>query len=444
MNSRLATKIYLIFLIVPVVLLIACGIYAIKNKDVTPPEPLPPLETPILPEEPAEDDSTHLQSPIVSETPQDTQTPDEDDSHVLKQRSFLPDSEHVRPLGRTLYVNDSLWIPLSASGLEFTYFGTSLTVEMIGDDSCKQENGEPVGSPTVRPCFVIEVDGQEVLRDQLAALSTSYDLLTEETQAADHTVRILKISEAHFSTCGVGEIKATCVGEIKPTAEKKYFVEFIGDSITAAYGSDDPEAGHSYNTFSQDARKSYAYVTAKNMDFDWSLVCYSGYGVCSGMTASGEKNLDLCLPRYYDKLARCMFTYQGLDPLNYNWTSPREPDVVVLMLGTNDESYVAQNPDRIKEFSKDYSAFLNHLRSLYPNAYILCGSGVMDDNSAWTIQNAYFDYINEIGNSDNISLHRFKKMDPANDGYGAGFHPSIVTHQKVAEELWYELQTILR
>ena len=83
-----------------------------------------------------------------------------------------------------------------------------------------------------------------------------------------------------------------------PEKEKALSIEFIGDSITCAYGVEGSNSYEPFRTTTENFMKSYAYLTAQKLDADYSAVSYSGYGVLSGYT-SGDINTDSLIPDCY-------------------------------------------------------------------------------------------------------------------------------------------------
>ena len=141
-----------------------------------------------------------------------------------------------------------------------------------------------------------------------------------------------------MSTVGIKEIR--CVGSaIKPTEKKDMLIEFIGDSITCGYGIDDPDKDHHFVTATEDVTKAYAYLTAKTLDADYSMLSFSGYGIISGYTDNDNKVSAQTVPQFYTKLGYSWGKNGDFSPQESEWEfSGRQPDLVVVNLGTNDES----------------------------------------------------------------------------------------------------------
>ena len=56
-------------------------------------------------------------------------------------------------------------------------------------------------------------------------------------------------------------------------------IEFIGDSITCGYGIEAKAGGELFDTGTENFEKTYAYLSSKELNFDYSVVCYSGCGL---------------------------------------------------------------------------------------------------------------------------------------------------------------------
>ncbi len=351
------------------------------------------------------------------------------------ETAYKANYDNVKALGRTYFNEDKLYCALSGSGAEFSFTGTKCTVSITGDSTSlsptNADNQVRVG---------IYVNGERVIDDMIDNLQETYDVFSSDT-AEDVTVSIVKLSESPMSTMGIGNI--TVKGTpIKPTENKDILIEFIGDSITCGYGIDDPDKDHHFSTKTEDVTKAYAYKTAQALNADYSMVSFSGYGIISGYTNGDKKVSAQTVPQFYTKLGYSWSTNGSFTPANVEWDfSKRQPDIIVLNLGTNDDSYTQNDPDKQEEYSTAYTEFLKTIRANNPDARILCVLGIMGDRLFDHVQLAVNNYTEETGDT-NISAMKFDVQDPA-DGYSADWHPSITTHDKAAEKLTAEIKAIL-
>lgn len=342
--------------------------------------------------------------------------------------------ENVKPLGRTYYDGEKRYCALSGSGAEFTFNGTKCSVVITGDS-----NAMSPSAADNQARVAVYVNGERVVDDMVDNIQEVYDVFESDTPQ-DVTVSIVKLSESPMSTIGIKEIRATG-SRIAPTPDKDLLIEFIGDSITCGYGVDDPDKDHNFSTKTEDVTKAYAYRTAEALNADYSMVSFSGYGIVSGYT--NDKKVEAqTVPQFYTKLGYSWAANGSFVPANVDWDfSKRQPDVVVINLGTNDDSYTKTDSERQQEYCDAYVEFIKKIRENNPDAKILCTLGIMGDRLFDYVQLAVYNYTEETGDS-NVSAMKFDVQLP-DDGYSADWHPSVTTHEKAAEKLTAEIKNFL-
>ena len=363
-------------------------------------------------------------------TADNTQNPEP----VLQEQSFLPTEEFVRTIGRTMNVKDSLWLVHSGTGCEFTFTGTKASVKIKPDSSFMNRNN--------RARVAIYVNGERVVDAMVDKMELVYTVFESELPT-ECTVRVVKLSEAPYSTFGISAIDVTCFGDIKPTTNSDKFIEFVGDSITCGYGVDDLDANHHFSTTTEDATKTYAYKTAEKLGADYSMVSFSGYGIISGYSGDGEKKTEQLVPNFYDKMGNSSGTYLGdyvaqETPWDF---SKRLPDVVVINLGTNDASYVKGNGAKKEEFTTAYVEFIKQVRAKNPDAAIFCTLGIMGADLYSCIEDAVDRYTAETGDA-KVYTMKFDQQSQA-DGIAADWHPSEKTHEKASEKLSAKIKEVM-
>lgn len=350
--------------------------------------------------------------------------------------TYLPNKDHVKPLGRTCFVDNTLWLAFSGSGASFHFHGTKAAVTFLADDSALFPNNEDNQARVA-----VYVNGCRVV-DAIIDVPSKEFVVYESEQASDCSVEIIKLSESAMSTVGIGSIAAEAESGIHPTAAKSHYIEFVGDSITCGYGIDDENIEHAFSTKTEDVTRAYAYRTAKSLDADYSMVSLSGYGIISGYVNEGEpQKTEQTLPRYYEKLGFCYGKYLGRSPEKVKWNFERQPDLIVINLGTNDDSYTLDHAARQEVFRKAYTAFLKQVRSKNPQAKILCTLGIMGRRLFPFVEKAVEAYSTETGDQ-NITCLEFDEQ-LASDGYTVNWHPTAVTHGKAAEKLIQHIRELM-
>ena len=344
-------------------------------------------------------------------------------------KSYIPNSENVKTLGRTHELEDCLWLAYSGSGAEFEFNGTKAEITVGGDVNAEKENNEDNQTR-----IAVYVNGERVIDDMINAAEEKYTVFESDTPQ-DVTVKIVKLSETAMSTCGIKNITVDSAEGIKPTAAKEHFIEFIGDSITCGYGVDDEVKENHFSTKTEDVTKAYAYKTAEALNADYSMVSISGYGIISGYSNDGKtKSPSQIVPKYYTKHGFSYGAYGSHIAASTKWDfTGYTPDLIVINLGTNDDSYTQNDTVKQEEYCTACVEFLKKIRENNPDAKILCTLGIMGDRLYPYVEKAAADYTAQTGDT-NISTMKFDVQSP-DDGYAADWHPTEATHTKASAKL---------
>ncbi|MBR1823993.1 MAG: carbohydrate binding domain-containing protein [Ruminococcus sp.] len=347
-------------------------------------------------------------------------------------KTTLPISdETVRSVGRN-YTNDGVtWLVHSGSAVEFTVNARSAEVELAGDSSIS--NGEDY-----RSRYAVLVDDEVVVDETMGEKSKKVEIFKGDTPRTAK-VKVIHLSEANNGAIGVKNITvdSNAAVPVAPTADKKYRIEFIGDSITCAYGVEGKNQYENFKTTTENFLKSYAYLTAQKIDADYSAVSYSGHGILSGYTSDGKINTESLVPPYYEYIGK---------PADYQkpWDFSAKPnDIVVINLGTNDNSYCGTDEEKMTSYRTEYAKFLAQVRKCNPDAHIICTLGTMGATELYPyLEGAVEDFKKESGDT-NISCYQSAVQDMQNDGLGSDWHPSLVTQQKSAAVLADKICNVL-
>lgn len=328
--------------------------------------------------------------------------------------------KNVKLVGRTMRSNDITWLIHSGSAVEFTVTGKSANITLAGDSSINNDED-------YRSRYAVIVDGEIIKDDVMGTPEKTLTLFKGETSRTAK-VKIIHLSEAMNGAIGVKNISVTSnsAAPVRPEPKKDLSIEFIGDSITCAYGVEGLSNYESFKTTTENFMKSYAYLTAQKLNADYSSVSYSGHGIISGFTSSGDINTDSIIPDCYELTGK-------LSDYATNWDfETSSHDVVVINLGTNDSSYVTKEPEtRSQEFIDGYIDFLKTVREKNPEAYIICTLGTMGDELYEYVEDAAEKYSTLTGD-ERIMSYRSAVQNMSADGIGSDWHPSAITQQKSA------------
>lgn len=356
---------------------------------------------------------------------------------ALYQEFFTADA--AKQLGRTAFHDDTntLWCSLSGSGIEFSFLGRECKLLLVGDSAA-------TGGDAVAPRYAVYLNDELIEDAQLTEEKHTVTLQNTGSEEEPAKVRLVKLSESMQSSLGIEVIGIGASKEIhrkygrdvlRPAAEKEHLIEFIGDSITCGYGVDGEYGKDSFKTANENVTKAYGYLTAQKLDADYSMVSYSGHGIVSGYTTGSEPVTNQLVPKFYGQVGHGYGIIEGKHKIQDDlWDFARQPDLVVINLGTNDASYTGNDAAKQKEYAAGYTEFLRTVREKNPDAAIVCTLGIMGQTLCDAIDLAVADYTAETGDT-NIRTMRFDMQDADKDGVAVDWHPSAATHEKAAEKL---------
>ncbi len=342
---------------------------------------------------------------------------------------------NARCIGRYTVYRGIHWFGHSGSGVKFLFSGTQLSVCLRGDNTttgAKTEGLARIG---------IFMDGIRMVDKMVRKEREVIDLICSDNKE-QHLIEILKLSECAMSVFGIEKLMTDNLAEIVPTPIKGRKIEFIGDSITCGYGVDSRDGLEKFQTDTEDVTKTYAFQIAKALDAEYSFVCFSGYGVTSGYTESGIRNERETLPKYYNKIG---FSHasplEELKIADLDWDFKLfEPDLILINLGTNDSTYCKEDPQKVKQFCREYQDFLMDVRLKNPHAFIVCMLGLMQQTLMKSLEELVRDYMEEENDSNISVIELSKQMEE--DGYGADMHPSSRSHQKAAKYVLNKMKSM--
>ncbi|MCR4743040.1 MAG: hypothetical protein K5866_09255 [Treponema sp.] len=385
--------------------------------------------------------STSDSSSKDSITSEKTQTSSESSPEVTgpvntQTKDYLPTSENVKLLGRSIVEKDLLLMCYSSTGAEFNVSAKRLDVSFQGDSNANPSNKDNAAR------LLVFVNGQRMLDEMLTKRAATYTIF-DGNDLVEGIVQVLKVSECANSIAAIKSISTDLDGKISPTPAKNLKIEFVGDSITCGYGVDDLVKEHHFKTSTEDNTKTYAYKTAKALDADYSMVSISGWGIVSGYSGDGNKNSSSVLPKQYSKLGYSWSSsINGKSPQSREWDfSLFQPDFLVVNLGTNDASYTKGNQKKVDEYTAAYVEFLTDLREKNPKAKIICSLGIMGGDLYPALEKAVEEYKNQSGDKE-VSCLRFANQSMA-DGIAADWHPSEKTHEKAAALLTSHIKALM-
>ncbi|WP_207433499.1 SGNH/GDSL hydrolase family protein [Sabulibacter ruber] len=279
-----------------------------------------------------------------------------------KNSSVAPQDNHLSYMGR-------VGKP-SPDETALYWSGTSVKMNFEGDavKARLQDN-------TGKSYYNVLLDGQQLSILQPDTSARLYTL-AEGLKSGPHTIELFKRTEWDKGTTTFYGFELEGGKTLPVSAPKTRTIEFYGNSITAGYAAEDYSGKDSPEGTNTNNYVSYAALTARHFDADYTCICKSGIGI----TVSWEANI---MPDIYDRL-------NPSDPASKWDFSQKQPDVVLVNLFQND-SWIVNLPNNeqfkrrfgttkpTEEFLINaYQNFVRSIRSKYPNAHIIAMLGNMD------------------------------------------------------------------
>ena len=311
---------------------------------------------------------------------------------------------NIKTQGRTAMINGTLMLDFALSGVEFE-------LDCSGDVYATFNARKLAStSSTGGIYFTIVVDGVKQARDfcRITTGGETKFLLADNLPAGKHTFAIYRQSEHQYGEIGISALSYDGTILDKP-ADKDLYIEFIGDSISNGYGILGNSSQGDGSALWSDATQAYNFLTAEALNADFSNPSWSGLGCKYGYSSITMQDVYPAQRYNFDKTT----------PYSFD----REPNIVVLALGTNDNS---KGPDTAS-IRAGLVEMLTLVRAKNPNAPIVWIYGMMTNNLNTMIEGV----VAEFGGAD-AGYYACKLTTSTN---GGGWHPSVAGQKKFADEL---------
>lgn len=338
-------------------------------------------------------------------------------SNFEKERGFISfDDPHIQYEGRIGKKN--------GEAAELYWSGTTVRIRFKGTGIkalLKDYNGQNF--------FNIIIDRESVRKIKIDSVKSLYSL-AENLSPGEHVVELFKRTQINkeynrgytwFYGFQLNDGKV-----LPPPPVKKRKIEFYGNSITCGHAIEDSTGGDSGASIFENNYLSYAALTARHYQAQYSCISISGIGLMAGFRK-------VIMPDVYNLL-------NPFDSTNYWDFSKYIPGVVVVNLLQNDEAVIGRpdNEQFKKRFGttpptdefiiKSYKDFILKIRTHYPHASIICvlGSmGITREGSKWPalVEKA----VTELHDA-KIYTHFFKYKETAG-------HPRVNEQRIMADSL---------
>ena len=337
------------------------------------------------------------------------------DSYKIAQNS-----DKFKTQGRTTILNDLLMVDYAASGIEFNaecYGDVSVTFS-----STYLPEGEGGG------CYFTVIVDDEVMPRDFCHITNKGEVtvnIANDLTYGKHNFKIYRQSEMQYATIGIKSVNLK--GELLDAPEQNdLYIEFVGASSTNGFGnlgtSDIKDQETAQLPIYQDATQAHAYLTAKALGADYSIVAFQGMG--AKYTWQTTNMLTAYNYQRYLKDLNTLYDFEQ-----------RKPDIVVVELSGNDFTRANSfNTDSDPSNDVTEQQLIDGLvemgtliRAKNPDAKILWIAGSNGTNTYHLVSSA----IETLGGAANnyFSLKVTSNVD------GAKTHPSVAGHKVIAGEV---------
>lgn len=336
----------------------------------------------------------------------------------LPQTLVRPDNPYIQYFGRW-DKSDSTCYRYSWPGvyLVCSFTGTSIGVRLI--DGTNYFN--VTIDDTLRPVFHCTKKQQ-----------MDY-ILASGLGPGTHTLRLSRRNitfEPPYSFCGIILDNGASLVPPPPAPLRK--IEFIGDSFTAGESDEatEPQVAWEARYPVTNIDKGFAADIARHFHAQYTTTCRSG----SGMVCDWQGNTGESIPKRFERTLM-----EANDP---KWDFRQWiPDVVVMCLGLNDYSGLKEKdgsvfPEKSELFRRTYHEFIATVRTVYPGAKIVAVAAF----PAWIRFNVK-QVVQEERDLENAGIY-YSTFDEFPGGYVANGHPTVATHQKMADQIIKDIESL--
>lgn len=341
--------------------------------------------------------------------------------------------------GRYLDDDNVRYFNYSASGFEFSFCGTKAQSLLLSNP---KDHGDNVAVIAV---FIAKYgEDYPAEPEKRIVLSESVNEITlfESEKKQKVSVKVMKFSEVAFAYAGLKSLEID--GKLLKSKENRNApkIEFIGDSITCGYGIEGKWGEDTFSTKTERPDLAYAYKTCQKLKADYSLVSWSGIGITSTYIEpeiSDPDNL-WTMDRMWPYTDRKLSLTLKKEPEIWD-ESKFSPDVVVINIGTNDNSWVRGDSGKTKVYISAYRSLLEAVHRRSPDAKICCCLGIMGQDLCPAVEEAVRLFKEDFP-SVKIKSVKFE-LQLEEDGIATDWHPSAVTHEKASVLLARELKEFI-
>ncbi len=362
----------------------------------------------------------------------------------------LNEMENYKIHGRTDESQYPLPLFFNGSGIEVNVTGTELWIDF------------EVDCDTHEPWIWTSLNGAFMSRQMLLPDTHSLCLFRSMSPEAVKNVKFIRELQAmsEDNNCHILIKGFRSDGSFLPVVDKRFKLEFIGDSITSGEGTYGAKEDTDWLAMYMGVSRNYAKMISDELDADYRLISQGGWGVLCAWDNDPRHNI----PSRYEKicgLAEGEINQKLGAGKPYDFQSWK-PDAIIVNLGTNDASSFKQpewidpvtgqtfkqhlepdgsyNREDLDRFKQAVKSFLSMIRRNNPDSHIIWAYGMLGYDLTFAITDAMNAYQKATGDCNIAFLQLPSTTD---ETVGSHMHPGEKSHARAAKVIIEYLQTIL-
>lgn len=252
-----------------------------------------------------------------------------------KPRTYSPsDTSAIRFTGRTQTLPDD-------GSIRFDWSGTYAETRLDGRELRLRL------SDTGKSYFDITVDGRPAGKIKSASRDTIVTVAANLPRGT-HDIAIRKRTEGETGITTFHEFILPNGGSLSAPAPRRRFIEFIGNSLSAGFGTEGLDRSEPFTPENENCNLAYSTIIPRYFDTDYAIIAHSGRGAARNYGDSVRVSEVSMRHKYLQTLDNDTLSRWNFDTYR--------PDLVVVNLGANDFS-TEPHPYRT-EFVDAYSEIL--------------------------------------------------------------------------------------
>ena len=320
----------------------------------------------------------------------------------------MVDFNKIKINGRYLYKDGFYYIFNGGSSFSFKMKGNSFSVSF---DSCPVES-----------YFYVIIDRDF---DNKKKYLTSKDKIVINLEEGIHYIDIAKANEAINVTLKLLDLSID--GELLDYDHDYSFrVKVIGDSTVAGFGILAHEGVGNINNSDSVQDLFFQALFENNAYVD--MFSASGWGLVFSIYTCPQH---MGIIDYIDKVAVGK---------NDSWIDNSKYDLLIVSVGTNDNSFIQANPslkqERINEYIEKYKELLDRETAINKDIKILMVYGTLNEKDAYYLSEETFKCLKPLYK--NLYIHKFN-----GDNSAISNHAYVTAHKQMAVELKQVIKELL-